>query len=160
MLANKFRLSQEGHWVLTEAIDSLWSWFNTNLNILPGWRPTHGALSWGNTWETDFWHIDTCQVHAKPKLLPYLIEGASPKPCTERQFTEGKIQQCETPFLTLLKLRFQSFSHSELHLNKMSPPRQVRTPSPREVPTFWVPALKKQKSPLTYTGYSGSGVFF
>lgn len=26
------------------------------------------ALSWGNTWETDFWH-DTCQVHAKPKAV-------------------------------------------------------------------------------------------
>lgn len=70
------------------------------------------------------------------RLFPYLIEGASPKPCTEGQFTEGRIQQCETPSLTPLKLRFQSFFFSELHLNRRPPPRQVRALSPGEVPIF------------------------
>lgn len=32
---------QEGHRVLIEAIDPVWSWFNTSLNILPGWRAAH-----------------------------------------------------------------------------------------------------------------------
>lgn len=27
------------------------------------------AQSWGNTWEIDFWHNETCQVHAKPEAV-------------------------------------------------------------------------------------------
>lgn len=34
------------------------------------WLKTRSrALSWVNTWETDFWHNDTCQVHDEPKAV-------------------------------------------------------------------------------------------
>lgn len=90
-----------GHWSTVILIQHQFK------HILPGWRPTHEHYHEVTQERLTSDIMTPAKFMLNQRLFPCLIEGASPKPCTGRQFMEGRIQQCETPFLTPLRLRFQ-----------------------------------------------------